>query len=202
LPPGAVTTLNSSLTPSGIATDGTWIWTTFSNSVSKIDPDTGVAVTITIGPTSGVLGIVFDGANLWVTDTGDNKLKKLDSFGNVIQSVSVGNAPRFPVFDGNNIWVPNLGSNSVTVVKARDGLVLAMLTGNGLNDPSQAAFDGQRILVTNIAFGANSVSLWKATDLTPIGNPSTGANTFPFRACSDGINFWITLAGTNQLARL
>jgi hypothetical protein len=79
-------------------------------------------------------------------------------------------------------------------------MVLATLTGNGLNTPVQATFDGQRILVTNL-FG-NSVSLWNATDLTPIGTISTGPNTPPWGACSDGINFWITLQGPSQLARL
>jgi hypothetical protein len=202
--PGAVTTLSSLLSqPQGIATDGTFIWTANAGgSVSKVDPDSGAATNITVG--FNLPGdILFDGANLWVTDDGDNKLKKLDSngLGTVVQSVSVGVGPGFPVFDGSNIWVPNISDNSITVVRARDGMVLATLTGNGLNQPTQAAFDGQRILVTNGALGANSVSMWKASDLTPIGNVSTGANTHPYGVCSDGINFWITLQGINQLAR-
>ena len=93
--------------------------------------------------------------------------------------------------------MPNLGSNTVTVVRAASGAVLATLSGNGLSFPLTAAFDGQRILVTN----NDSVSLWKAADLTPLGSVSTGAGTFAEGAASDGINFWITLAGTNQLAR-
>jgi 6-phosphogluconolactonase len=103
------------------------------------------------------------------------------------------------VFDGSNIWVPNDFANSVTVVRARDGAVLATLTGNGLNAPNQIAFDGQFILVTNSS--GDSVSLWKAADLTPVGSFATGTNTVPSGACSDGINFWITLGLSNQLAR-
>ena len=61
-----------------------------------------------------------------------------------------------------------------------------------------AAFDGQRILVTN---GVSTVSLWKAADFTPLGSVSTGPGTSPFGACSDGVNFWITLRNTGQLAR-
>ena len=198
--PGPVATLSSLLggNPNGISTDGTWIWTANRfGSVSKIDPDTGVATNITTG-FNGPGDILFDGANLWVTDFNDNKLKKLDATGNVIQNAPVGNNPQLPVFDGSNIWVPNAGDNSVTVVRVRDGMVLATLTGNGLSGPAQAAFDGERILVTNVS--ANSVSLWKATDLTPIGSVSTGMAS-PFGACSDGLNFWITL-GPSQLARL
>jgi hypothetical protein len=136
-----------------------------------------------------------------VTDQGDNKLKKLDSNGAILQSVSMDAQPNFPVFDGSNIWVPNTGGNSLTVVRARDGLVLANLTGNGLSGPLQAAFDGERILVTNQT--GKSLSMWKATDLTPMG-------TFPFSpdyvgtpngVCSDGINFWITLSDNNQLIK-
>jgi DNA-binding beta-propeller fold protein YncE len=203
--PGPITTLSFLLGafPQGIATDGTFVWTANSDppgSVSKVDPDTGTPTNSTTG-FSQPIGIIFDGANLWVTDAGDKTLKKLDPNSNamVLQSVPVGNNPQFPVFDGSNIWVPNANDNSVTVVRARDGMVLATLTGNGLNQPNQAAFDGQRILVTNPT--GNSVSLWKASDLTPIRSVSAGA-TNPFGACSDGINFWITLEAAGQLARL
>jgi hypothetical protein len=73
------------------------------------------------------------------------------------------------------------------------------LTGNGLNFPRAAAFDGQRVLVTN--FAGDSVSLWKAADLTPLGSFATGSSTGPQGACSDGVNFWITLNATSKLAR-
>jgi hypothetical protein len=65
--------------------------------------------------------------------------------------------------------------------------------------PTAAAFDGERILVTNNV--GSKVSLWKASDFTPIGTFSTGAGAFPQGACSDGLNFWITLGVTNKLAR-
>ena len=55
------------------------------------------------------------------------------------------------------------------------------------------------MLITN--FSGNSVSLWKAADLTPLGFFATGPSTGPASACSDGINFWITLLSGNKLAR-
>jgi sugar lactone lactonase YvrE len=205
--PGPITTLSSALSPGpeGIATDGSFIWTANvgtgfagTGSISRVDPDTGATTNITTGFSSPT-GILFDGSNLWVTDVEDNKLKKLDSNGAILQSVTVGTNPHFPVFDGSNIWVPNYAANSVTVVRIKDGAVIATLTGNGLNTPNQAAFDGQRILVTNVL--GSSVSLWKATDLTPLGTFSTGDNTAPFGVCSDGINFWIALNLSHKLAR-
>ncbi len=196
-PPGAVATLSNSLgaEPQGIATDGSFVWTANGlGGISEVDPDTGATVNVTTGFT-GLEGMLFDGTNLWVADFSANLLKKLDSSGAVVQSVPVGSAPSYPVFDGSNIWVPNAGSHTVTVVRARDGAVLATLTGNGMHNPSVAAFDGQRVLVTNETAG---LSLWKAADLTPIGNFSTGP-TAPLAACSDGINFWITVG--SQLVR-
>jgi hypothetical protein len=147
------------------------------------------------------IGILYDGANTWATDLGTSpgKLFKLDSTGSIIQTVTVGGHPAVPVFDGSNIWVPNQSTNTVTVVRASTGAVLATLMGNGLNQPVTAAFDGERIIVAN--FNGNSVSLWKAADFTPLGSVSTGSATGPNGACSDGLNFWITLNNTSSLAR-
>jgi DNA-binding beta-propeller fold protein YncE len=205
-PAGAVTVVSSALGPfpQSIAFDGQRIWTAnLGGSVSIITLPVTVT-NVTTGFTSP-LGIIYDGANIWVTDdiSGSvDKLRKLDSTGAILLSVDVGDGPGVPAFDGTNIWVPNFSSSSVSVVRATGGLagtVIATLTGNGLLGAQAIAFDGERILVTN-EFG-DSVSLWKASDLTPIGTFSTGTGTHPFGACSDGLNFWITLHGTSKLAR-
>ena len=116
-------------------------------------------------------GVLYDGANIWVTDILPGRLHKLDSNGAILLSVNVGSNPHTPVFDGTNIWVPNTDSNTVSVVRrtSTSTTPLATVSGNGLSSPTSAAFDGERILVAN--FNGNSVSLWKATDLTPIGFP-------------------------------
>lgn len=203
----------------GIAYDGQRIWTSNeAGSVSLVTLNPTVVTTISTGFTS-LHGVLYDGANMWVTDdvagTVD-KLRKLDSSGAILQSADVGSIPFSPAFDGTNIWVPNQESSTVSVVRATGGLaatVLATLSGNGLNGPltaafdgehildgpRQAAFDGERILVTN--FGGDAISLWSATALTPIGTFSTGVGSGPLGACSDGINFWITLDAADKLAR-
>jgi hypothetical protein len=207
--PGPVSILLSNLpaNPSGIAFDGARVWTANSSgSVSIITLSPPQATNVTTG-FSAPSGILFDGANIWVTDQGLDSLLKLDASGNVLQSIPVGTNPKHPVFDGINIWVPNSLSNSVTVVRVKDTqgnalatpFVLATLTGNGLNSPETIAFDGERMLVTNR--NSDSVSLFKAADLTPLGSISTGANTSPTGACSDGMNFWVTLQDTDRLAR-
>jgi len=202
-PAGAMTTV---ATTSGnfalsIAFDGWRIWMPESfGSVSIVTPSASLpwtATTITAGFTTPV-GILFDGSSMWVTDQGPATLLKLDLNGTVLQTVTVGSGVEHPAFDGANIWVPNTNSGTVSVVRASNGAVLATLTGNGLSGPYMAAFDGERILVTNQL--GPSVSLFKAADLTPISSVSTGTASLPQGVCSDGLDFWIVIHN-NQLAR-
>src|SRR6266508_4446830 len=136
---------------------------------------------------------------MWVTDFTEAAIFKVNENGGILQTVVVGTGPYAPGFDGSNIWVPNRDANSVSVVHVSSGAVLATLTGNGLNRPRTAAFDGDRVLVTNDS--GEFVSLWKAADLAPLGAFSTGASTDSLRACSDGLHFWVTLFSPHKLAR-
>jgi len=200
-PAGTVSTVSTALGGGArqIAYDGQRVWTANLAGVSIVALNPTVVTNVSTG-FSHPSGILFDGANIWVTDSGDNKLKQLDSTGNVLLSVAVDVGPTLPVFDGTNIWVPNNGASTVSVVRASGGLagtVLTTLTGNGLNGPQQAAFDGERILVAN--FSGDSVSLWQASDFTEIGTFFVGSN--PLGACSDGLNFWLTFSQGSGLAR-
>jgi hypothetical protein len=208
-PAGAVTTLTTSLGAgvSDIAFDGSRIWTANAiGSVSIVSFNPTSVTTVSSGFTT-LGGIVYDGSNIWVTDFNTNALHKLNANGSIAQTITMGTRPLHPVFDGTNLWVPNSDSNSLTVVRVKDAVgnplanafVLATLTGNGLSEPNSVAFDGERILAANRL--NSSVSLWKASDLTPLGNVSTGASSGPSGACSDGLNFWITLGTTHKLAR-
>jgi hypothetical protein len=203
---GAVTTVASNLGngPHGITFDGARVWTAnASGSVSIITPGATIPWTVTT-VTAGLSspnGALYDGANVWVTDINTGTLLRLDSSGVIITTVAVGVQPQFPVFDGTNIWVPNNISNSISVVRALDGAVVQTLTGNGLNGPVQAAFDGQRVLVTNNNGATATVSLWRAADLAPLGSFTVSPGNVPFGACSDGVNFWITQPSAGKLMR-
>jgi hypothetical protein len=205
--PGAVTVAASNLgnLPIDIAFDGTHLWTANdSGSVSIITPQASPPYPVTTVTTgfSEPNGIVYDGANIWVADFNAGKLLKLNAAGAIVQTVTVGVQPAFPVFEGANIWVPNFSSNSVTVVQASTGNVVATIgadANNHLSGPTRASFDGERIMVTNQS--NNSVTLFKAADLSLIANVTTGTSSVPYGACSDGINFWVTLSGTGFLLR-
>ncbi len=188
---------------SGIAFDGTKLWTAnfTGGSVSMITPQSPYTVTTPATVFINPIGILYDGARIWVTDNGAGTLIELDSSGNIVQTVPTGTGPAYPVFDGTNIWVPNYNDNSLTVVQASSGNVVAQISAdanNKLSSPEGAAFDGERVLVTNN--GTGSVTLFKAADLSLIGNIPTGS-AHPWSTCSDGINFWIPLLDSGDLLR-
>jgi hypothetical protein len=142
--------------------------------------------------------LTFDGTTMWLTD--DTKgVQRLDSAGNVVQTIGISGDPGRPAFDGTNLWVPvstaTPGTGSVVVIRVSDGTVISTITGNGLDVPSSAAFDGERVLVVNPNTG---VSVFRATSQAPLGNFPLGSQAF--QACSDGLNFWIPLQ-PNQLGR-
>jgi len=45
----------------------------------------------------------------------------------------------------------------------------------------------------------DSVSLWTAAGLTPLGSVSTGSGTPPVAVSIDGIHFWLSLQGSGGL---
>ena len=60
-------------------------------------------------------GVAFDGANIWVTNSGSVSVTKLRaSDRTVLGTYNVGLNPRGVVFDGANIWVVNYDSGTVT----------------------------------------------------------------------------------------
>ena len=207
-PAGVMTEVANNLgaLPTAIAFDGARVWAANqgpAGSISIVTPGLSIPWTVTtisvgVGATSP-LGALYDGGNVWITDLGLGTLLKLDSSGAVLQTVTVGPLPFFPAFDGNNLWVPLHLSNAVAVVRASNGAILQVLTGNGLTLPSHAGFDGERVLVTN--FTGDSVSLWKAADLSPLGTIGTGASTSPQGVASDGTHFWVGLASAAKLVR-
>jgi hypothetical protein len=103
-----------------------------------------------------------------------------------------------------NLWVSNSGSTSqsIMIMRAIGGLrgtVLQTLIGDDMNGSLAMAFDGERVLVCNL--GGHTVSLFRASDFAALGSLSTGDNSSPSAACSDGVNFWIVRSGLDDIVR-
>jgi YVTN family beta-propeller protein len=195
--PGAVTIVTTNLgsQPRALAFDGKNIWSANQGgSVSLIDPANNFSVTtipLGIQPT----GILFDGNNMWVTDGGNGNLLKMDKFGFVIQTVVLGGDIAFPTFDGTNIWAPDPSAGKVYIVRASNGVLLATRQLNGAHNFLAAAFDGERVAVTDTT---GYVHLWRATDFTYLGNVKTGELRTPRGICSDGTRFWVNMGSDSS----
>ena len=64
---------------------------------------------------SGRSGVVYDGANIWVTDFNGSTVTKLSaSTGATLITITVGTEPAGAAYDGANIWVTNFGGTAVS----------------------------------------------------------------------------------------
>ena len=211
-PPGAVTLVSSNLgsLPVSVTYDGLYLQTANMGtgpglgSITRYNLVSDIATTTATGFNQPA-GVVFDGTDLWVVDAGDDALYRVNAAHSaIVDTLDLGtitSSIAIPAFDGSNIWVPI--TNGIKVVSASDPpRLLATLTGNGLNgDNLAAAFDGERVMVTNP--GGTTVSLWKASSLTPLGNLNLGTGKSPGGVCSDGLHFWIAvnIPGSDFLMR-
>jgi hypothetical protein len=143
---------------------------------------------VTFPVEGGPFGVAFDGANIWVANSGSNSVTKLRaSDGANLGTFSVGGGPLGIAFDGANIWVTNRGSNSVTKLRASDGASLGTF---GVEfSPFGVAFDGANIWVTN----GERVTKLRASDGANLGSFFLGGNTFGL--AFDGANIWAVAAG-------
>ncbi len=135
-------------------------------------------------------GVVFDGANIWVTNNGSNTVTKLSAAtGMVIGTYPVGSFPAGLAFDGANIWVVNGGSASVTKLLAASGAIVGTYTVG--NNPLQIAFDGSNMWITNSA--DNTVTKLSATNGALVGTYPVGV--YPVGIAFDGNCIWVANNG-------
>ncbi len=204
LPEGAGTQVAGNLgdNPSSIAFDGLNLWTADAGtgpglgSISRYNVVTKAVTIFGVGFDQPI-GILFDGTHLWVVDHHADALLRVDpTTAGVLETVPMGAVPPSlaqPVFDGVNVWVPV--ENALRVVRtSTPAVLLATLTGNGLGAAGgAAAFDGERVLVTNrIGY---ELSLWKASNLAPLGSVPLAASIRPgpVGVASDGLHFWVVI---------
>jgi hypothetical protein len=141
--------------------------------------------------------IAFDGANVWVTNSGGNKVTKLRAGdGSNLGTFTVGNAPTRIAFGGANVWVTNNAGNNVTKLRASDGANLGTLSVGSL--PFGIAFDRANLWVTNSV--SDDVTKVRASDGANLGTFPVG--TQPQGIAFDGANVWVTNNGDNNVTKL
>ena len=154
--------------------------------------------TYTVG--SQPWGVAFDGANIWVANTGaggpSTVTKLLASTGATVGTYTVGRYPTGVAFDGANIWVTNSGDNTVTKLLASTGATVGTYTMG--SQPWGVAFDGANIWVVNRA--DNTVTKLLASTGATVGTYEAG--TGPAVVAFDGANIWVVNRDSNNVTKL
>jgi DNA-binding beta-propeller fold protein YncE len=135
------------------------------------------------------LGVVFDGANVWISSyaAGQDSLTKLRANdGTNLGTFKVGYGAMGLAFDGANIWVANSLDNTVSKLRASDGKTLGTFTVG--QSPEFLAFDGEAMWVTN-AQGASVMKL-RISDGKVLG--TFGDSLGPGGIAFDGTYIWVT----------
>jgi DNA-binding beta-propeller fold protein YncE len=140
--------------------------------------------------------LVFDGANIWVTNRGDNTVTKLRASNgtNLGTFPSGGHTPQWITFDGANIWVSNNDSHTVTKLRASDGVLLGTFHVGGIF-PEGIAYDGANIWVV-ATFGAHgAVTKLRASDGMVLGVYPVGRyfGATVHDVLFDGTNIWVAI---------
>ncbi len=141
-------------------------------------------------------GIAFDGANMWVANTGSNNVSVIRANdGTPIMTPTIGAYPHAIAFDGTNMWVTHYGNsaNTVSVLRAHDGATVMTLTVG--TNPAGIAFDGTNMWITN--YSDDTVSVLRASDgalvqTLPVSNG-------PFGIAFDGQNMWVSNYGAGSI---
>ena len=132
------------------------------------------------------VAIAFDGANIWVSNHGDNTVTKLRaSDGSNLGTFAVGPNPSTVAFDGANIWVANYGGSTVTKLRASDGALIDTITVG--SNPRGLSFDGANLWVSN--YGSGTITKLRANDGVILG--TTNGVSVPAGMAYDGSNIWV-----------
>jgi YVTN family beta-propeller protein len=183
---GAFAALHASQDPPALVASG--------NSIGVIDTRrNAVRAVVRTGGRPG--GIAAGAGAVWVTDTADDQLLRIDARRRTVERVSVGHGPTGVAVGDGEVWVVNQLDRTLSEINARAlRSVASFQVGNGADA---------------IAFGDGSVWVANTTDDTVSRiDPGTGrAITIPLAGSPAGIavgrdGVWVTSASTGQVLLL
>ena len=140
-------------------------------------------------------GVVFDGANIWVSNRGSDNVTKLRaSDGANLGTFEAVPLPEAMAFDGTHIWVASgAGGYGVTKLRASDGAFVSFF---GV-DAKGLAFDGAYLWITRRDFGA-VVKLAIGGEL----EDQFSVGTEPAGIAFDGANIWVANQESDSVTKL
>ncbi|MCB1188945.1 MAG: hypothetical protein H7A23_13340 [Leptospiraceae bacterium] len=223
---GTLATFNG---PSGITTDGTYLYVTDTNNhtIRKIEISSRRVTTLAGGGFEafydsigkGALfnsptGITTNGTNLYVSDTKNNAIRKIViSTAQVTTICSGQNYPTGITADGTNIYFGNNYNNDIAkIVISTDACTLLY---NILNytDPFGITTDGINLYYTSVYYdvifkqliSSGSYSILAGGYYTPgnaDGNTTNARFNNPYGIATDGTNLYVTDSGNHTIRKI
>ncbi|MDT4919901.1 MAG: family transcriptional regulator, regulator of embCAB operon [Pseudonocardiales bacterium] len=104
--------------------EGAWVANASDGTVSRIDRTDAVIATIPVG--HGPAGVVLGSNAVWVTDSFDDRVVRIDPRTNAVEaSIPVGRGPGPVISAGGSVWVGNVQSGSVSRIDPATNRVTA-----------------------------------------------------------------------------
>jgi streptogramin lyase len=150
--------------------------------VNSSPNDWTIAITYTGGGLNAPTSIAADAAGaVWITNSGNSSVTKLDATGAAISGsggFTAGgfNSPSAIAVDtSGNAWVANAGNNTITELNST-GTTGTIYHNNGLSTPSSIAIDGPgNVWVANA--GSSTVSAFASSGSALADSPYSGVGT-------------------------
>jgi len=176
--------------PTGLAFDGKHLWLAdnFTDTIYKIDTETGKVLSGFESPGHHPEGLAWDGKFLWHIDSGEKLMYKLDPETGRAVSILESNSPnpRDLAWDGEYIWIEDFRSDTLLKVSTVDGMMVQTFASPA-GEPAGLAFDGKYLWVAD-----------RAEDRIYLVNPADGLclsslrsyGPFPSGLAWGGDAFW------------
>jgi len=140
--------------------------------------------------------VAFDGASIWVVNSGEDTVTKLRaSDGAAEGTFATGDFPRAILFDGVNIWIINSYDSTVTKLRASDGALLGTFL-DFISFGDALAYDGTYIWCGS-ALTRSTVSKLLASDGTYQGFVRTDPIAAALLVAAGKL--WVAAAGGNSV---
>lgn len=205
--------------PSSITTDGTSLYVadTGNHTIRKIVIATGEVSTL--AGTAGIAGaadgsggaakfnypggITTDGVNLYVSDTGNDSIRKIiiatGAVSTLVNSSAGLISPYGITTDGSSLYVADAGNNIIRKVVIATGAASALrVSGATFNFPTGITTDGTSLYLAdsgNKSIGKILIATGAATTISADFNNPNGITT-------DGNNLFVADADANMIARI
>jgi YVTN family beta-propeller protein len=122
-----------------------WVADADSNTVTRVDPQSGVSTATPVG--NGPTGIATGAGGVWVTLKLDDSVALIDQDTGVVRTtIPVGRAPTGIAVGANSVWVANSGDGTVSRINPRTDRVAATVSVGA--SPQDVAVAGRKVWVS------------------------------------------------------